>query len=167
MDTEPDFFELLRALSRHEVRYLVIGGVSAVLQGAPVSTFDLDILHSRTEENVTRLVAALTEMDAYYREHRARRRVPEARHLLGPGHHLLMTRFGPLDLLGELTGGRVFEDLESNATTMELERDLHVRVLDLAMLIQLKEEMGREKDLATLPVLRRTLREAGGEAETR
>jgi hypothetical protein len=161
-EAEPDFLELLRALSRHEVRFLLIGGVSAVLQGAPISTFDLDVLHLRTEENVARLIAALGEVDAHYREHRDRRPVPEARHLAGPGHHLLMTRFGPLDLLGELTGGRVFEDLEPKATMMELERDLRVYVLDLETLIALKEEMRREKDIAVLPVLRRTLREKGG-----
>ncbi|MFH1681539.1 MAG: hypothetical protein ABIH26_12975 [Candidatus Eisenbacteria bacterium] len=153
---------LLRVLSRHEVDYIVIGGVSAVLQGAPVSTFDLDIIHSRSPENVERLLAALEELGAYYREHETRRPVPEARHLQGGGHHLLMTRSGPLDLLGVVSGGRAYEDLEGNAVTMEIEPDLRVRVLNLAMLIVLKEEMGREKDLAVLPVLRRALLESEG-----
>jgi hypothetical protein len=159
LHAEPDFLALLRILSRHKVDYIVIGGVSAVLQGAPVSTFDLDILHSRSPENVERLLAALEELGAYYREHEARRPVPEAHHLRGGGHHLLMTRSGPLDLLGEVTGGRRYEDLEGKAVAMEVEPDLRVRVLTLRMLIVLKEELGGEKDLAVLPVLRRTLRE--------
>jgi len=157
---EPDFLALLRVLSRHEVDYIVIGGVSAVLQGAPVSTFDLEIVHSRSPKNVERLLAALRELGAYYREHETTRPVPEERRLQGGGHHLLMTRCGPLDLLGEVSGGRVFADLEGKAVTMEIEPDLRVRVLTLAMLIVLKEELGGEKDLAVLPVLRRTLSES-------
>jgi hypothetical protein len=38
-------------LVAHDVEFIVVGGVAAVLQGAPVVTFDLDILHRRTPEN--------------------------------------------------------------------------------------------------------------------
>jgi len=63
----PDFMALLRALADHQAHFIVVGGVSAVLHGAPVTTFDLDVVHSRTPENVSRLLAALDDMDAYYR----------------------------------------------------------------------------------------------------
>ena len=52
--------ELLRVLVRHEVEFVVVGGVAAVINGAPVTTFDLDILHRWTPEIVDGLVAALT-----------------------------------------------------------------------------------------------------------
>ena len=45
----------------HEVRYVVIGGVAAVLSGVPRATFDLDILIEATPDNAGRLLAALTE----------------------------------------------------------------------------------------------------------
>jgi hypothetical protein len=35
---------VFESLHRHEVRYLVIGGIAAVLHGVPRATFDLDIL---------------------------------------------------------------------------------------------------------------------------
>lgn len=38
-----------------------------MLQGAPIVTIDLDIIHRRTPENVKRLVAPLTELDAVFR----------------------------------------------------------------------------------------------------
>ncbi len=45
----------------HEVRYVVIGGIAAILHGVPRSTFNLDILIEATEENAERLLAALSE----------------------------------------------------------------------------------------------------------
>jgi hypothetical protein len=39
----PDFLEILKVLSRHKVDFIIVGGVCAVLHGAPVSTFDLDL----------------------------------------------------------------------------------------------------------------------------
>lgn len=44
---EPDLFGLLQALAEQRVDFIVIGGVAAVLQGAPIATFDLDVVHSR------------------------------------------------------------------------------------------------------------------------
>ena len=45
--SKTDYPALLKALVRHEVAFIVVGGVSAVLHGAPVTTLDLDIVHSR------------------------------------------------------------------------------------------------------------------------
>lgn len=59
--------ELLGVLVRHGMEFVVVGGVAAVLNGAPINTLDLDILHRRTPENVGRLLAALTELDATFR----------------------------------------------------------------------------------------------------
>jgi len=40
----PSFREILELLNKHQVEYVVIGGVAAVIHGAPVTTFDLDAL---------------------------------------------------------------------------------------------------------------------------
>jgi len=53
------FQELFASLSSHEVRYVVIGGIAAVLHGVPRATFDLDILIDPTPENAQRLIDAL------------------------------------------------------------------------------------------------------------
>ena len=52
---ETDFFAILETLTRHGVEFVVVGGVCGVLHGAPISTFDLDVVHARTQENVDRL----------------------------------------------------------------------------------------------------------------
>lgn len=53
------FHSILQTLVNHRVEFIVVGGVAAVLRGAPISTFDLDVVQSTTAENVTRLLAAL------------------------------------------------------------------------------------------------------------
>jgi hypothetical protein len=49
------------SFERHEVKYLVIGGIAAVLHGVPRATFDLDILIEATPDNARRLLEALEE----------------------------------------------------------------------------------------------------------
>ncbi len=154
--------EILVALTERAVDFIVVGGVSATLQGAPVTTFDLDLVHSRAPENLDRLLAALGDLEAYYRGQGGRRIVPQLSHLASAGHQLLMTRAGPLDVLGTVgaTGHeRGYEELLPDTHLMEVMEGLRLRVLDLATVIALKEEAGRDKDRAVLPVLRRTLEE--------
>lgn len=40
----------LRLLSERHIEYIVVGMVAGVLHGAPVTTFDLDVVHRRTTE---------------------------------------------------------------------------------------------------------------------
>ena len=53
--------DVFSSFQRHEVHYLVIGGVAAVLYGVPRATFDLDILIEATPENAERLLSALLD----------------------------------------------------------------------------------------------------------
>ncbi|RLC96691.1 MAG: hypothetical protein DRI77_08230 [Chloroflexi bacterium] len=53
--------DVFSSLQRNEVKYLVIGGIAAVLYGVPRATFDLDILIEATPGNAQRLLDALLE----------------------------------------------------------------------------------------------------------
>jgi hypothetical protein len=141
------------------VEFLIVGGVAAVLQGAPINTFDLDVVHSTDPANVSRALAALQELDAIYRAQPDLRLRPAASHLSSAGHQLLITRLGPLDLLGSIGKGRTYPDLLTHTTEMKVGPSLSIRVLDLETQIVVKEEVGGEKDQAALPILRRTLEE--------
>ena len=155
----PRFLEILKVLTRRRVDFIIVGGVSAVLHGAPVTTFDLDVVHARDRENVIRLLAALDELEAVYRVQPERQLRPRETHLAGPDHQLLLTKFGPLDVLGMIGKSRTWKDLLASARTMEIEPGVVVRVLDLETLIATKEELGFPKDLAVLPILRQALKE--------
>lgn len=155
----PDFIKILEILTNHNVKFFVTGGVSAVIQGAPITTFDLDIVHERSEKNLYNLFDALREMGAFYRTRTDIKIFPELSALGGAGHHLLMTKFGPLDVLGSIGNRREFKDFDSETEPIQLEA-YSIKVHTLRSLIQVKEEIGAEKDKAVLPILRRTLEES-------
>jgi hypothetical protein len=152
------FRAVLQTLVDHQVEFIVVGGVAAVLTGAPVNTFDLDVVHSTDPDNLSRLLKALRQLDAHYR-HRPEFR-PEESHLATKGHQLLQTRYRFLDVLGAIGNGRMYSDLLPHTELVELSPELRVRVLDLETQVAIKEETGSEKDLAVLPVLRSTLIES-------
>jgi hypothetical protein len=155
----PDFRAMLRALYSRQVDFIVVGGIGAALHGASVNTYDLDVVHSTDDANVSRLLEVVQELNAIYRAQPERRLVPNASHLSGPGHQLLITRYGMLDLLGTIGHGQSYADLLPHTTLFDIGEDIPVRVLKLETLIAIKEELGRDKDRAVLPILRRTLAE--------
>ena len=55
------FLDLFRDLERHDVEYILIGGLAVVLHGFPRFTEDVDLLLRPTPDNVERLKRALTE----------------------------------------------------------------------------------------------------------
>jgi len=157
---KPDFLPILRVLSKHQVDFILVGGVAAVVLGAPVMTLDLDVVYSTDEGNLRRLLVAIDDLEGYYRMQPERRLKPNLSHLAPGGHNLLSTRWGPLDLLGTVGNARSYQDLAPHATQIDVADGLVVRVLDLETQIATKEEAGREKDRAMLPILRRTLEES-------
>ena len=81
------------------LRWCLVGMAAAVLQGVPVTTWDLDVVHRRTSENVERLLLVLRDLEAVARHDPGRLR-PNATHLIGPGHVLMETKFGDFGCLG-------------------------------------------------------------------
>jgi predicted nucleotidyltransferase len=69
-----------------------------------------------------------------------------------------MTRYGPLDVLGTIGRDHDFGSLLAHTSELAV-GEMRLRVLSLEKLIAVKEELGHEKDKATLPTLRRTLEE--------
>jgi hypothetical protein len=73
----------LRALDDGGVEFILVGGLPAVLNGAPVDTFDIDVVHSRDPANIDRLGRVLEALDAVFRMRPERRLKPNASHLVG------------------------------------------------------------------------------------
>lgn len=53
--------EVFKSFQKHDVKYVVIGGIASILYGVPRATFDLDILIEPTTDNGRRLLEALLE----------------------------------------------------------------------------------------------------------
>lgn len=156
MSPTPQFQKIFQTLQKHSVDYILIGGVCAVLHGAALNTGDMDIVPERTPDNLERLSGALQEMRAYYREHPPFRILPNAQRLDSAGHHLLVTDFGQMDVLGSVVGKRDYAMLLPDTIEIEIE-DIRIRMLDLPKLIEIKRETGRDKDKAALPLLEEVL----------
>jgi len=150
----PDFAVILEVLSKHNVDFIVVGGVCAVLLGAPITTFDLDIVHSRSKDNLVRLANALSELGAHYREHLPKYLKPTIENLGSTGHHLLATKFGPLDVLGSIGLDDDYDVLESHIEMVHIKENIAVRILDLDTLIDVKEKTVRTRDKVMLEILK-------------
>jgi hypothetical protein len=154
---EPRYHEILNRLADGGVEVVVVGMAAAVLQGVSLATWDLDVVHRRTPENLERLLLVLEDLRAVAR-HDPRRLKPNATHLAGPGHVLMETRFGDFDCLGAIDGGRDFEDLLGDSVLLDFE-GRPLRVLALRELLAVKIRAGRPKDLAAIPYIQSTIDE--------
>jgi predicted nucleotidyltransferase len=164
MDVELRFLDILRMLIRHEVEFILVGGVAAILEGAPVSTFDLDVMARPTPENRDRLFEALSELNARYLDPAGRRILPDRAKLDSLRIHRLVTDSGPLDVLEQIGRDLTYADLVEHTEIYEV-AGVAIRTLHLEMIIRSKEEANRDKDRATLPILRQTLRLRSGREE--
>ncbi|MFH1350461.1 MAG: hypothetical protein ABII26_05935 [Pseudomonadota bacterium] len=90
--------EVLERLLQAGVDFILVGGLAAVIQGAPVTTMDVDIVHNQSSENLAKLLAFLKSVDAFHRRLDDKLIEPREVDLSGKGHSLFTTRLGPLDV---------------------------------------------------------------------
>lgn len=150
-----DPIRLFRVLADHEVDYVLVGGMAAVLHGSPTVTGDADIVPSPAEENLRRLSATLEDLDARIRSIADPEGIPFDPHpeLLASMNLLnLTTRCGDLDLTFTPQGTEGYDDLVAHAIRFEID-DLIVPVASLDDVIRSKRAADRPKDRAVLPVL--------------
>lgn len=160
---EFDPLKALAALDRHAVAYVLIGGMAATIHGSPHVTFDLDVTPKRGKANLTRLAAALAELDAQIYVNDEEPALPfdiHASSLSRAEIWNLVTSAGHLDIVFSPAGSSGYADLIKNAQELELGEGLTVAVASLDDVIASKESAGRPKDEAVLPDLW-LLRDAG------
>ena len=93
---EGSLIQTLRCFKESGCRFILVGGLAAVLNGAPIHTSDIDLVYAIDPENIKILFSLLESMDAIFRiqsEHRLR---PQFSHLAAGGHLNLLTSSGPL-----------------------------------------------------------------------
>jgi len=159
----PALTTLLARLAASGADFVLVGGLAAVAQGAPLTTLDVDVVHRRGDDNAQRLLDFLAAVDAHYRGRPPGQVLRPTRELLlGEGHHLLSTTLGPLDVLGAIEGGRDYESLLPETVTLEVEGQ-RVRVVRLRTLADLKRGATSQKDRLVLAILEDTIRASGRE----
>ena len=143
-------------LAKHDVDYVLIGGLAAVLHGSTAMTNDADIYPSKQPENLEHLSSALVDLEARLRVDTNPDGVAFDPHpvLIESMAMLNMTtRCGDLDLTFTPAGLDSYSAVVDNAA-MFLIGGHSIRVAALGDIIRSKEAAGRPKDHATLPILR-------------
>ena len=157
----PDFRPegIFRALQKHQVRYVLIGGLAATLHGSNLRTGDMDICPAGDRENLVRLAAALADLKGRIRTSDAPEGVRfacDAKFLGSVRICNLVTKYGDVDISFEPSGTAGFADLIADAVVYRLGR-VQVPTASLDAVIRSKESANRLKDRLALPALR-TLR---------
>jgi hypothetical protein len=75
---------LLAKLATSGAEFVLVGGLAAVAQGAPLTTQDVDVVHRRTAENVDRLLLFLAGINAAIGNIVAPQSLPRGRHCSAP-----------------------------------------------------------------------------------
>lgn len=141
---------LLDALRAEGVEFAIVGGIAMVLRGSSRTTIDLDLCYARGQENLERLARAIAPFKPRLRG--APDELPfcwDAQTLRSGLNFTLRTSEGDLDLLGEVPGIGVFEQVRSHSTELLL-FGAPCLVLDLEGLELAKRAAGRAKDLLDL-----------------
>ncbi|MDQ7826826.1 MAG: DUF6036 family nucleotidyltransferase [Candidatus Eremiobacteraeota bacterium] len=152
-------FQLIRELNRHEVEYIVVGGIALALHGVVRATEDIDIFIKPTRENVESLKSSLK---ALWNDNAVED--ISADDLLGDYPALT---YGPpddsmsIDILTRLGEAFYYQDLESETAEVQ---GLPVRIATVSTLIRMKKDTVRLQDKADVEALRRRFEKEGDES---
>lgn len=149
-----DPYQVLQALERHRVTYIVIGGLGRVIHGSPELTDGIDIVPSTREENLRRLGLALQELNARRPDGKA---PALERDLVGRGVLEVETDAGELKIVPEPAGTRGYDDLRRRAGREPLGRGLRPSVASPDDHARMLAVLGREQDRSALQAMQRVI----------
>lgn len=147
-----DAQRILEELARHEVNFVLVGGMAAQTHGNTRMTNDVDLIPAPDPANLERLAEALRALDA---------------RVLNPGHEdleidaamlpratiwQLATPHGDIDVLRDAPGAAPYKQLRERAMVIGLD-DLRIPVAGRDDLIRMKLARGRPVDRADVAAL--------------
>jgi hypothetical protein len=143
---------ILEELDRHEVDFVLVGGLAAQTHGNTRMTDDVDVIPAPDPGNLARLAEALRALEA---------------RVLNPGHKGMEidatmlpratiwqfgTPHGDIDVLHEAPGAAPYPELRQRALVIAL-ADVSIPVADRDDLIRMKLARGRPVDRADVAAL--------------
>jgi predicted nucleotidyltransferase len=142
---------VITALNTHKVRYVIVGGFAAVLQGARYITQDIDFCYARDDENFKNILQAFSELHPIIRPNPT---VPfDLIALQNNTNFTLDTDAGEIDLMGYIDGLGDYAEVVKRADEFEV-RGQTCQVLSLEGLIDSKSALNRRKDFQLLEELK-------------
>lgn len=150
-----DFVGLLRRLTDARVEFVLVGGLAAAAHGSSLVTQDVDVCIRLGPENLSRLQAALHDLEPEHRMPHPPVPFCHDESTLASFRNLyLRTRLGQLDCLGEVLGVGDYAAVVAQSITIDLEGTT-CRVISLDALIAAKSAMDRDRDRLAADQLRK------------
>jgi hypothetical protein len=138
-----DYTTLIPLLVENEIDFIIVGGAAATAHGSARLTLDLNIVYSRDNLNLERIVRALEPIQPYLRGAPPGLPFEWSVQTLKKGlNFTLITTLGALDLLGEIVGGGGYEEFKPETLRIQV-AGVECRCLSLEKLIEVKRAAGR------------------------
>lgn len=155
MGKKIEIVEILEVLAKHDVRFVIAGGVAVGLHGFVRATKDMDLVMDFSAGNVEKFAAALKEIGFVPKvpikiSDLADEKKRES--WIKEKNAVVMSFYNPGDLFFQVD---VFlgKDAANVASVDKRVRDLIIKVASLDELIKMKKEAGRPRDLIDLKQL--------------
>ncbi len=157
MNAAPLLTTIARTFQERRFEAVMVGNAAAALQGAPVTTLDIDFMFRKTPVTLKKLKAVALDLGAvilkpYYPVSDLFRMMNDNRGM-------------QLDFMSRLHGIRSYEGLRARAFRLQFGRH-ELLIASLTDIIRSKRSAGRDRDLAVLGILEKTLHEKESHDDT-
>ncbi len=139
---------ILQNLLTHQVDFVLVGGMAAVMYGVSTVTYDVDICFNFVPENIQRLLTALEGIHPKTRTQEKWQELSELSvdQLVRANNLYLQTDCGGLDLLGSLREIGSYQKVNELSEKVEV-FGMPCKILNMNSLIEIKKSIGRPKDI--------------------
>jgi hypothetical protein len=155
------YFDVLEALYKDKIKYLIVGGLAVNLHGVPRVTQDIDLVISTDKENILKTISALQGLNYVPRmpvdprdmaDPEKVREWTEKRNMKAFSFYQRTDPFKVIDLL--LVHSLDFESSYKNRTQRKVD-SITIDIISMDDLIRMKEEVGREQDRSDVLMLKK------------
>lgn len=154
MNAAPILVKVAAALRESKLEAVMIGNSAAALQGAPVTTLDIDFMFRKTEGNLEKLKKLADILNSV---------VLKPFHPVSDLYRVVNDEQGlQLDFMSQVHGIKSFVSLRSRSETMEVGQEI-LKIASLHDIVKSKKAANRAKDRAVLEILEATLKEKENE----
>ena len=153
--------DVFRSMDREKIKYLLIGGVAAILHGVPRSTADIDIMLLMTRENIKKFIGIMDQYgykpkvpvkpielaDPKKRKYWQKKKNMKAFSFQHPDDPFMVIDVvinDPVDFEKAFDERQIFDQW-----------DAKISVVSVETLIELKKMAGRPQDLSDIKMIRR------------